>query len=814
MSIHTEEKNAEALYAFLKGELNLETPELPVEEAALCQALLRAAGEMQADPQFSAQLEKKLLAAARQGKARNSSSGLTEWFSGLGRTLAYAGLALALVAGLSWVVRSLVPGDALIGAASRQTPSPVVSASPEASSTPLLGTEPASTPEGAGEQGELPGVTNRPSLSFAAGFPEAPAEAPVYQVAAGRPLTPDGALEAAARLGIEGQLYEYPSEAGGTNFLVSDGWSQVHFMGSLDYFAYTADITTVLEDHPDGLPFDEQAQLAGEWLVNRGLIADLGGYQAEALLPWPNTVRFVPLLEGRPVRFAGFEAPRIDVELDLQGKVTSLTYQLLQVQPAGALPVVAAEEAWRQAQAYREGPGVALAVRDAQPLQFQTWLREYPLDERVDLWDYASWLVPLDAGAPPLAYLRNYPLSGDVTGLVSQVSMGQFLHAWGQFREPEPGKRVFDLEGWEPAEENSGEGRSSQQYESREGTVRREGERAYFELGSGERLELPGLPASVPDGLQGTLWGKPQDNPEPYMEWHILQSGEGATGPVIRTGWLSPVSLVPVQPAPGPEPGVERGQRIEGLEGVLGVRYWEADSGERTLEVLFSSEPAEGFPVEFWASLSGLALPELESAHRATVRLWGTVTNILDGLPQVEVERWELAAPAPEVRAWMGTWETATLDGVQAVLFTSQDGAQYVFGPSFDMMAQSMVGRPGDVVIVEGVLLAGETLGGYPVIQMAGAQVPGRISDLSQYETQSDKPQVRYREPGGWEALPGGEIVIEQIELVYITEDTSHGSRSQDAPPLYLQPAWRFTGRYASGEQVEILVQAVPETYR
>src|SRR5690606_7836525 len=113
----------------------------------------------------------------------------------------------------------------------------------------------------------------------------------------------------------------------------------------------------------------------------------------------------------------------------------------------------------------------------------------------------------------------NHPLSGDVAGLVSQVSMGQFLHAWGQFRELEPGKRVFELEGWEPAEENGGEGRASQQYESREGTVRREGERAYFELGTGERLELPGLPAGVPDGLQGTLWGKPQEDPEPYLEW-------------------------------------------------------------------------------------------------------------------------------------------------------------------------------------------------------------------------------------------------------------------------------------------------------
>lgn len=137
-----------------------------------------------------------------------------------------------------------------------------------------------------------------------------------------------------------------------------------------------------------------------------------------------------------------------------------------------------------------------------------------------------------------------------------------------------------------------------------------------------------------------------------------------------------------------------------------------------------------------------------------------------------------------------------------------------MIGPSIDYGLQGMAGLPGNSVIVEGTLSSDRTLGGYPVIEVSVMQADPRITDISQYETQSDKPQVLYKEKSGWEALPGGEIVIEQIELVHVTEDTSRGLRSEDAPPLYLQPAWRFTGRYASGEQVEILVPAVPKTYR
>ena len=85
------------------------------------------------------------------------------------------------------------------------------------------------------------------------------------------------------------------------------------------------------------------------------------------------------------------------------------------------------------------------------------------------------------------------------------------------------------------------------------------------------------------------------------------------------------------------------------------VQIWEEPSGAQTAEANFYSKPSSDFPEGFWARLAGPNLSGIESYHQARVKLWGTVAGQTGPLPEIEVERIELVAAAPQVQAWLGT---------------------------------------------------------------------------------------------------------------------------------------------------------------
>jgi predicted O-linked N-acetylglucosamine transferase (SPINDLY family) len=55
------------------------------------------------------------------------------------------------------------------------------------------------------------------------------------------------------------------------------------------------------------------------------------------------------------------------------------------------------------------------------------------------------------------------------------------------------------------------------------------------------------------------------------------------------------------------------------------------------------------------------------------------------------------------------------------------------------------------------------------------------------------------------------QATIENVELVYYISDP-HYIVPDTAQP-YIQPAWRFHGHYSSGDEFEILIQALKQEY-
>jgi hypothetical protein len=151
--------------------------------------------------------------------------------------------------------------------------------------------------------------------------------------------------------------------------------------------------------------------------------------------------------------------------------------------------------------------------------------------------------------------------------------------------------------------------------------------------------------------------------------------------------------------------------------------------------------------------------------------------------------------------------ESVIIEGQQVLLFTTQVGEKFVLNSSIENPGpDEFLGDPGDPLVVEGVLFPGQTLGGYPVVTDYATLPMSGTGDMTDYEPMSARPMVTSKEGTAGERRKG---VIDQIELVYFTEDPRYLQPSVDGEQLYAQPAWRFSGKYDDGASFVILVQAL-----
>ena len=150
------------------------------------------------------------------------------------------------------------------------------------------------------------------------------------------------------------------------------------------------------------------------------------------------------------------------------------------------------------------------------------------------------------------------------------------------------------------------------------------------------------------------------------------------------------------------------------------------------------------------------------------------------------------------MQAWLGTWQQTQVEGQQVLLFTAQDstlpdvpaGTQYVlFSPPLATGGPDVhggVGRPGDTVLYEGLVVPGQQFGGYPVIHIYSGAIENVRQNLDGYATATPEPDM----PGTNTApsLPQGEVIIDSIELVYYHD--GHARRpAQPERPAHLRAA-------------------------
>ncbi len=829
-------------------------------------ALLSSAKEaVQVPAGFASKLESELL--KRASVSRNQKDAGYRLFgrpvSRLGVMLAGAAtLAIILLLALPLLTPALshlvnppaVTPEIQAGLANPVTPQPIPTRA--ASTSPSIPTQAPSVQapgaqlllaffgSSAQAQSNTGSIFGKARLTLSVNFPASPKAVTVYEQRADPALTPALAKEQAAKLGIQGEVYQSSSEGGGTIYYVTDGLQEVWFMQGATHFTYVADMNNSMIGRPSNLPLEKRVQAAEAFLKKAGLL-DFD-YRVNEALSQGRKVVFDRLFNDMPLLEDNFN-PDIVVEVNDDGKVDIAMVGLNHMASLGNYPIRSAEDAWGIVLGDPNDKRVQYTITDPatnMPEIVASWNRSYPDGPRVDITFYPSVLLSAEPGGQPWVTLGPFTLRGDLSSLLAAyngpqdlspeqkqmvasgevsekraIGWSRFFHVWGQANTQANGSRSLQVEGWE---------RSPMPDDIFFGTLEQKNGTRLFAAEDGKKWTLADLPADIPLGERISVRGVRIKDQPGVFDWSFIQveppapaqaNGGGGGG---GGGGLSQFSPTPGQAAteiaPLPMP-YQSGDRLEGVTAILDMAEKMIYPDGKTEMVYLAGLPSPKDPLNVTSvKLIGDNLQGLESLIELHVKIWGTFQMVGD-LPTIQVERYEKAYPDEIYQAWIGRQAVVTLDGRKALLFTDISGKQYVFERSLENSPVDLEdGYRGEQFVVEGTL-SHETFAGYPmIVESMSFIAPGRTG-LNGYQVQGNK--VMEDHEGGTQNQPPllqdsvKEVVIDRVELVYFAYDLSHGGGYDlnTSPMRYVQPVWRFSGKLDDGRLVQVLVQAVTDEY-
>lgn len=806
---------------------------LNAEERALAEMLTAAADQVEASASFQNELEKKLMNAHRP-KAGFGLFSVKRAAVTVGWTVGFAALTLLFV----WVIRSIAPQP-----------------QPAANSTP---TPPANPEPTAAE--EFGGFDFRGGrLSLAQPLPESPASVYVFKMQTDAPATVEDALALAARFGIEGEVYAANGrQPDTTEYAVTDGkqWISV---GTKNYFFYTADM---VKNGRNSLsqPNDNAEAIIREFLVARGFNfaftvapSDMyGGYLVYPLSP-----------DGLPIRYEEFSTPIMRVVLDEAGQVLSLDANLpvYDQTPVAALEIISAEEALQIALDDTIPGGKIESMNAGNGAPPQQWFREYPNDVPVTIYANVTTAPAVDPSKPALLLIDNVPAVGNTSGFESLESY-QYIKASGKYFT-ENGVRKFMVDAWES---------KNIELAFFAGTLRQEGGQVILtsDDGSGTETVMLDPPVDIPLNTkvpesQLYIYGMLMEG---KIDWTYIQffadasqmgGGGGGGGLGFYQINLSgtPVPFPTATPMPVPaidentlryivqegdtleriansygmtaeqlqqanglsDPNLSIGQSIaipgttappqlEGARGIVNVTIYTSEDGTQRAEYAFNSTD----PQNPYMILEGAGLEELQAFHNRPVKIWGAADRMSPyGVPVINVDKFEVIFPDLQFQLLSGTEQAVQIEENEVILFTAEDGTQYAeLAPNCAdiLISSGEKADEGTIINVEALAVPDIRIAGYPTICIFSSG--GESVEL---EITADQPNITPEITVGPLAAP--KVTIDSVQLVYYANNPNNQlfnpGTAEQTP--YMQPAWHFHGYYQSGEELNIIIQALKRDF-
>ena len=396
-------------------------------------------------------------------------------------------------------------------------------------------------------------------------FPTAPADGMVYEQLLDEPLTPELALQAAAKLGVNGVAYHMPSEAEPmTNILVSDGQRRVNFLGSPNRFYYDASMLVSGITETELPPPDEQIRRAETWLLEHGVLT--GDYTSELVPTRPGAIRFWPILDGRKASYSLMDGPWIEVTLGAGGIINHVEAATATFHELGRFPLRSAEDAWQKLVREGTNQGVAEYEMSALPGAVQGWQRIYPLDQPQEMYGYLTSYPAVATGKQPLLDFNNYIVEAYPSGMQPTSLLGKHLHIQGTLHADARGVPLLTINSWEA---------TAEEQTPHSGTILRQDEQAYLQEGE-QKLLLPDLPANISSGEPAETFGVIVAGDQPTLDWYWINVGSSTNGGGGGggSGMFVDLNLAGDSPS-GPHPtatalpGTEPGSKAEGIQGRL-----------------------------------------------------------------------------------------------------------------------------------------------------------------------------------------------------------------------------------------------------
>ncbi len=754
-------------------------------------ALLQlVAAQTNVDRQFQTELELRLKKAYKP-KGIGFMTSVKKMAPALALILAL----IALVFFTDLATRSLVPPSKL---AIRNTVTPTIS-SVMATPTPRKElNKPSPTPISTGYS------WNGTTLYLHAALPDSPAEAAIYRLQPDQHATLDEAVALALRFGIQGEAYQSPGElTGTTDYIVTDGkqWMSIR---SGHYFTYYADYSQSSALPGTGInPTDAAAHIEA-FLKSRGFNFK---YKIDSTDMW-GKYYVTPLTpDGFAVHIEDLRPSGLLFTLDASGQVASVQANLVDYQSAGTYAIRTAQAAWKILLDSGVQSG-KLEWMYAPSGPSQAWQRSYPIQQTETIYRRVSSYPSAVPGKAPLILVGMYTATGNVAGL-DQLPSNTFVEATGQFLI-DSGIKKFKLDSWKMAAltEDGIEG----VLEVVNGQVTLSAQEGNFQLVDvPSDISLPFENAFVIGVRQGNTF-----------DWTSIDnrgghnSGGGGGGgqgfyKINMSG--TPVPLPTPVPTALPPEQQPTGQTISRQRGLLNVTIYKQPNGSQRVEYALQSWNGSG---SYPSMLLEGNLVALQSYQNRPVDVWGSLDHInQDGTPVIKVNRYEIPFPGLQFQILKGTQKIVQLEGQPATLFTTDAGKTLVQLTPNGTVDQSEVGHEGDQVLIQALVIPGESRVGYPTVlvfsaQMATSPKNGQPSELTITADQlnvTNKPQAT-----DTTATNPPTATVEKVELVYFVSNQRYLTDPNAGYP-YLQPAWRFYGHYSSGEEFEVLIQALTDEY-
>lgn len=265
-------------------------------------------------------------------------------------------------------------------------------------------------------------------------------------------------------------------------------------------------------------------------------------------------------------------------------------------------------------------------------------------------------------------------------------------------------------------------------------------------------------------------------------------------------------------------PGLQNSteQRIENVRGFLSISIHKSADGSQLPSYIFSVSDSNA---DMYYELEGSNLSELDPYHGLPIVVSGTVRHEAF-IPTLSLDHYEIPFPDLKFQVLKGTQQVQEIDGQLATLFTTETGQTYVeFLANSGQLNFSIIGKEGDLIQQEVLIVPDETFASYPVIRVfsAGMAISPKNGEPMELPITVDQIPV-YDDAANPEVPPNttrASLTIDSIELEYFVNNPYYqvNDPNYERRSTHIQPVWHFQGHYENGDSFDMMVQALKREY-